>query len=218
MVSSDKENDGHQDIDLGKPSRYVGADTTKTYVFPDFEVAAQSALQRFYISEQGTPVRAQPWTHLATRTHLIDKEATHARCLKCWPTCRACRMQHQPCRRTHLEGKHAKPDALPALRTWLDGSTAEHARCCTYEKSRLGVTCTVVAQDRHDTWIGLFPIPTYNAQDTAYARRHVVGPPSQPEHLCSDDPGESVAAVKDIGWPVMRGISIFDRPQTNRIA
>lgn len=96
--------------------------------------------------------------------------------------------------------------------------SAYHASCGKYETSRHGGTCAVGTQDRPTTWVGAFPMPNKNKQDTPYSQRHFVCPQSQPEHICTAGSGEFAAATKDIGWSAVRDTSTPYRPPTSGIA
>lgn len=104
------------------------------------------------------------------------------------------------------------------FKTWLDTVVSEYAICGNYETTRHGDTCVVAAQDRPTAGIGAFPMPSNNTDDTAYSLRLFVGFQSQPTPIYTDDTGEFVAAIHDIGWFAVHDTATLYRHQANGIA
>lgn len=112
-------------------------------------MAAQDALQMFGIIEHGQPVGVVSLASLATTLDQPDRCSTQLIYLNGCSSCRACRMQRQPCSRTtHPCGKH--------------------------ETARNGYTCAVVAQQVRTTWVGTCPMPSNNARNTQLTRSGVL--------------------------------------------
>lgn len=72
-------------------------------------------LKRCDTMEHGQHVRYLALASLAATSARIVLCSTHFRYLMACSTCRACRLQSQPCRINHIKGNHTKPDASPIV-------------------------------------------------------------------------------------------------------
>lgn len=149
----------------------------------DDPVLGQPTPRNLEVIKHGHPVRVPFLAFLATAPDHPNRCCTHFPYHKACPICRACRVQHQQCRRKSLRGNKVNPDELPVPKKWLGAVTTDHASCGKYGLSRNGDTRAVVVQYRHTTWLCSYPVRTNNAADTAFAFRRFVGPPSLPEHI-----------------------------------
>lgn len=170
-------------------------------------VSEQYALQRLDVIEHGAPVRVPPWVFLVFNQDHFEHASTHVLYFKYCQICRAWRLHNQQCRRQLHEGKFAKLDEFPTLNSWLDTITADHAKCGAYENARMGHACVVVAQDRHATWRGGFRMQANDSTVHSLLAKTFCGSSVLFWRVYIDEPGECVVAVKDLGWPVVHGIS-----------
>lgn len=200
------------------PSVYLGAEMKNEDLTQGHTVSVEAMHRDLDIIPHGYPVKVPSRAFPATTPDHPDHGATHFPYMKDCPICRACMTQNQQCRRASCKGKQVKPDELPTPKKLLDAVTADHTRCGKNDSARNGDTCAVVIQDRHTTWICVYPMRTHTTSDTSYSLRRGVGPQAKPDHIYTDDAGGFAASTKALGWAAIQDTSTPYRPQTHGTA
>lgn len=125
--------------------------------------------------------------------------------------CSDCKNTRAQCRKT----KHGKPDDLPIPTEWAHSVTGDHKVLNDDDASRNEDRYALVLMDRYSRWLQAYASKTKDHKECMLQLQRFFGPQNRPEHFYSDNSGELIKALKELGW--LHDTSTPSRSETNGV-